>query len=128
MSAPGTGSAQFLMQFYERASFVPDEIVVPIELEGMDALAAWISDRAERRVQVSCPQRGERAKQTEMAGINARHAMKVRAETEQRNKQLLSALQEAAGLERTPVRMECFDISHGGGKDTVASGVCFIDG
>lgn len=120
--------SQFLMQFYERASFVPDEIVVPIELEGMDALAAWISDRAERRVQISFPQRGERAKQAEMASINARHAMKVRAETEQRNKQLLSALQEAAGLERTPVRMECFDISHGGGKDTVASGVCFIDG
>src|SRR5690606_6270724 len=64
----------------------------------------------------------------DMADVNARHALKVRAETEQRSKTLLRELQEAAGLERTPIRMECFDISHGGGKDTVASGVCFIDG
>lgn len=118
----------FLMQYYERANFVPEEVVVPIELEGMQAMGEWISDRAERKVQVLHPQRGDRAKVLELANVNARHALKVRAETEQRSKQLLRELQEAAGLERTPVRMECFDISHGGGKDTVASGVCFMDG
>jgi excinuclease ABC subunit C len=118
----------FLMQYYERASFVPEEVLVPIELEGLEALGSWISDRAEHRVEVAHPQRGERAKLLEMANVNARHALKVRAETEQRSKQLLRELQEAAGLERTPERMECFDISHGGGKDTVASGVCFMDG
>ena len=120
--------SQFIKQYYERASFVPDEIVVPIELEGMEALSDWISDRAERRIKVLLPIKGERKKLVEMANVNARHALKVRAETEQRNKQLLRDLQEATGLERTPVRMECFDISHGGGKETVASGVCFIDG
>jgi excinuclease ABC subunit C len=120
--------SQFIKQYYERATFVPDEIVVPIELEGMEALGSWISDRAERKVKVILPQRGERKKLAEMANVNARHALKVRNETEQRNKQLLTELQEAVGLERTPVRMECFDISHGGGKDTVASGVCFIEG
>ena len=120
--------SQFIKQYYERASFVPDEIVVPIELEGMEALASWISDRAERRVKVILPQKGERRKLAEMANVNARHAQKVRNETEQRNKELLSELQDAVGLERTPVRMECFDVSHGGGKETVASGVCFIDG
>lgn len=118
----------FLTQYYERATFVPEEIVVPVELEGMEALSAWISDRAERRVNVLHPKRGDRAKVLEIANVNARHALKVRAETEQRNKQLLRDLQEAAGLERTPVQMECFDISHGGGRDTVASGVCFMDG
>lgn len=120
--------SQFIKQYYERASFVPDEIVVPIELEGLDALSSWISDRAERSIKVILPQKGERKKLAEMANVNARHALKVRNETEQRNKQLLAELQEAVGLERTPVRMECFDISHGGGKDTVASGVCFIEG
>ncbi|MCA8935110.1 MAG: excinuclease ABC subunit UvrC [Planctomycetes bacterium] len=120
--------SQFIKQYYERATFVPDEIVVPIELEGMEALASWISDRAERKIKVVNPLKGERKKLAEMATVNARHALKVRNETEQRNKQLLIELQEAVGLERTPVRMECFDISHGGGKDTVASGVCFIEG
>jgi excinuclease ABC subunit C len=119
---------QFIKQYYERAGFVPDEILVPIELEGMTALGDWISDRAERRVKVVLPLKGERRKLIEMANVNARHALKVKAETEQRNKRLLRELQEATGLERTPVRMECFDISHGGGKETVASGVCFIDG
>jgi excinuclease ABC subunit C len=120
--------SQFIKQYYERATYVPGEILVSLPLEGLDALSAWISDRAERTVRLTHPQRGEGARLVEMADINARHAMRVRAETEQRNKSLLLALQEAAGLERTPVRMECFDISHGGGKDTVASGVCFIDG
>ncbi|MBZ0137143.1 MAG: excinuclease ABC subunit UvrC [Planctomycetes bacterium] len=120
--------SQFIKQYYERGGFVPDEIVVPIELEGMNALADWISDRTERRIKVVLPQKGERKKLIEMANVNARHALKVRAETEQRNKQLLRELQDATGLERTPVRMECFDVSHGGGKETVASGVCFIDG
>jgi excinuclease ABC subunit C len=120
--------SQFIKQYYERATFVPDEIVVSIPLEGLDALSSWISDRAERTIKVIHPQRGEVAKQAEMADVNARHAMRVRNEAEQRNKELLLALQEAAGLERTPVRMECFDISHGGGQDTVASGVCFIEG
>lgn len=120
--------SQFIKQLYERATFVPEEVVVSRELEGMDALSDWISDRAERRIKVIHPQRGDRKRLAEMADVNARHAMKVRAEAEQRNKQLLRELQEAFGLERTPVRMECFDISHGGGKQTVASGVCFIDG
>ncbi|MBX3458449.1 MAG: excinuclease ABC subunit UvrC [Planctomycetes bacterium] len=118
----------FLMQYYERASFVPDEVIVPLELEGMAALGEWISDRAERKVQVIYPQRGDRAKLLQMADVNARHALKVRAEIEQRSRQTLRELQEALGLERTPVRIECYDISHGGGKDTVGSGVCFIDG
>lgn len=118
----------FLTQYYERTGFVPEEVVVPVELEGMAALSDWISDRAQRRVQVLHPKRGDRAKLVEIANVNARHALKVRAETEQRNKQLLRDLQEAAGLERTPVQMECYDISHGGGRDTVASGVCFMDG
>ena len=120
--------AQFLKQYYERATFVPDEIVLPIQIEGMEALASWISDRAERKVQLLFPQRGERAKQAEMASVNARHASHVRAESEDRSRELLTTLQDTVGLERMPVRMECFDISHGGGKDTVASAVCFIDG
>jgi excinuclease ABC subunit C len=118
----------FLTQYYERASFVPEEVVVSLPLEGMDALGAWISDRAGRKVHVLHPQRGDKARLAQLAATNARHALKVRAETEQRSKQLLRALQEAAGLERTPVRMECFDISHGGGKDSVGAGVCFMDG
>ncbi len=118
----------FLMAYYERASFVPGEVLVSLPLEGLEALSSWISDRAERRVTVLHPQRGDKLEMVKLADVNARHALRVRAETEDRNKTLLRELQEALGLERAPVRMECFDISHGGGKDTVASNVVFIDG
>ncbi|MCF6229157.1 MAG: excinuclease ABC subunit UvrC, partial [Planctomycetes bacterium] len=118
----------FLTQYYQAARFIPPEILVGVDMSSADTLEEWVSDKAQRGVKLIHPQRGERNKLLEMAEVNARHALKVSHDVEQRNKQLLRELQEAAGLEKTPYRMECFDISHGGGKDTVASGVCFIDG
>ncbi|MDC1142691.1 excinuclease ABC subunit UvrC [Planctomycetota bacterium] len=118
----------FLTQYYEAARFIPSEIIVGVDMSSADTIEEWVSDKAQHAVKFVLPKRGDRAKLLEMAEINARHALKISHDVEDRNKQLLRELQEAAGLEKTPYRMECFDISHGGGKDTVASGVCFIDG
>ena len=120
--------AAFLEQYYERAAFIPDEIVIGQALDGLGALSSWLSDKAERAIKVVHPQRGEKIKLLQMAAVNARHALRVRSESEDRDRDLLQDLQEAAGLEKTPLRMECYDISHTSGKETVASGVCFVDG
>jgi len=120
--------AGFVEQFYGHGGNIPEEILLPLPIEGMATLADWLSEKSEARVNIAHPQRGDKAQMLELANVNARHAMKVRAETEDRDKQLIRELQEAAGLERAPVRMECYDISHSAGKETVASGVCFIDG
>ncbi|MBX3475377.1 MAG: excinuclease ABC subunit UvrC [Planctomycetes bacterium] len=120
--------AGFVKEFYGFGGNVPEEILLPVALDDSEALADWLSEKAEARVGLLWPQRGDKAQMLELANVNARHALKVRAETEDRDKQLIRELQEAVGLERAPVRMECYDISHSAGKETVASGVCFIDG
>lgn len=118
----------FAKQFYARALFIPSEVLVPMDLEGQDVLADWLSDRSEHRVKVLTPKRGEKTKLVDLANVNARHALEVRNESEERHRQLLVDLQDALDLDKTPHRMECYDISHQSGKETVASGVCFIDG
>lgn len=118
----------FIQQFYANEGNIPEEILVGVELEDAETLSQWLSDRAEGKVVLHRPQRGDKAQLIDLAGVNARHAMKVRVETDEREKQLLRELQDAAGLEKVPVRIECYDISHSAGKETVASGVCFIDG
>lgn len=120
--------AGFVKEFYGFGGNVPEEILVPVELEDADTLAQWLSEKAEARVTLTWPRRGEKAEMLHLANVNARHALKLRAETEQRDRQLIRELQEAVGLERAPVRMECYDISHSAGKETVAAGVCFLDG
>jgi len=117
----------FIEQFYERGN-VPEEVLIGAELEDADALSQWLAEKTGAGVSVHFPQRGDKARLLELAKVNARHAMKTRADSEEREKQLLRELQEALGLERTPLRIECFDISHSAGRETVASGVCFIEG
>ncbi|MCL4730834.1 MAG: excinuclease ABC subunit UvrC, partial [Planctomycetes bacterium] len=102
--------AGFVKEFYGFGGNVPEEILVPVELEDADTLAQWLSEKAEARVTLTWPRRGEKAEMLHLANVNARHALKLRAETEQRDRQLIRELQEAVGLERAPVRMECYDI------------------
>lgn len=121
--------AGFTSAWYSRAAFVPEEVVLALPVEAPEALASWLADRAQHAVRVTVPQRGDKAKLAELAVVNARHAMKVRNESEHRARELLRSLQDALGLERLPLRMECYDISHGGqGRETVGAGVCFADG
>ncbi len=120
--------SQFMEQFYGTGGNLPQEVLIPLDLEGQQTLEAWLSEKAESKVSLIRPQRGDKVQMLELGTVNARHAMKVSAETEQRDKQLLRDLQQAAGLEKLPARMECYDISHSAGKETVASGVCFLDG
>lgn len=120
--------AGFIEAWYQQAAFIPDEVLTPLELEGAEALSSWLSDKAEHRVRLLTPRQGDKRKLVELAQTNARHALKVRDETQQRERELLKQLQEAAGLENLPVVMECYDISHTQGQETVASGVCFVEG
>ncbi len=118
----------FVEQYYQHATAVPEEIVLPLALEGLGALASWLTDKAGHRVAVTHAQRGDKAKLLALAEVNARHALRVRDETLQRDRELLRQLQETLELRNLPNRIECYDISHTQGRDIVASGVCFLDG
>ncbi|MCC6573663.1 MAG: excinuclease ABC subunit UvrC [Planctomycetes bacterium] len=118
----------FIEQYYQQVLSAPEEIVIPLPLESTEALASWIADRAEHKVEVTFPQRGDKVKLLELANVNAKHSLRVKDETLEREQRLIRALQEALSLENVPNRIECYDISHTQGRDIVASGVCFIDG
>ncbi len=120
--------AAFMNQFYSPQRFVPKTVLAPIEIEGQAALAEWLSDLRGAKVEVRCPQRGEKRRLVEMAQSNAKNAFVARKSTEQRQAGLAESLQEKLHLRRPPRRIECFDISNIHGLIAVGAMVCFRDG
>jgi excinuclease ABC subunit C len=116
-----------LQQFYE-LRVAPPEIHVPVEPETQDAIEAWLSDRAGRRVRILAPQRGEKRGLVDLASRNAAVAYQARFGQAAANTETLAALQAAAGLPALPRRIECFDVSTIQGRETVASLVVCLDG
>ncbi len=114
----------FAAQYYlERES--PAEIIVESDFEGMQVLAAALTERASHKVRITSSVRGIRARWLEMVRNNAEQALKMRGLARANIQSSLEELGKALGLGHTPRRIECFDISHTGGTDTVASCVVF---
>lgn len=126
--------AAFLTQYYSRASYVPQEILLPCDLpEGeAEVIARWLGERRGHRVRLHRPQRGAKRRMVEMAEHNARLLLE-RAETEERARddrarRALEELADYLGLEEPPRRIECYDISNLQGAQAVGSMVVMIDG
>ncbi len=116
--------AAFVTQYYlERES--PAEIIVEADFDEMQVLEATLAQRAGRKLRITSSVRGIRARWLEMMQENAQQALKMRALARGSIEASLQDLCEAFDLAETPSRLECFDISHTGGTDTVASCVVF---
>ena len=122
----------FLKQYYHRAAFVPREILLPFPIEETELLEGWLAERKGAKVALAVPQRGTKHDIVQMATGNAE---KFLSDEETRrsllDEQTLGAVEELGrylGLKHPPRRMECFDISHNQGQETVASMVVFEDG
>ena len=116
--------AAFVMQYYlERDA--PAEIIVEQEFEEMQLLEATLADRLSHKVRIVASVRGIRARWLEMVHTNAEQALNMRRLARAGIESSLEDLREAFDLEESPNRLECFDISHTGGTDTVASCVVF---
>jgi excinuclease ABC subunit C len=120
--------ADFVQQYYATGTFVPDEVMLSWPIEGETALADWLSAMRGRRVSVTLPQRGKRARLVELADKNAAASAASRRGREEDQEAALKKLQERLSLKRVPKRIECFDIAHISGTETVASMVTFVDG
>ena len=118
----------FARRYYDLGSFVPDEVILPVDIEGADALAEWLGEKRGRRVDVVVPQRGARAKLLDLAAKNAEASAASRKGRGDDSLAALEKLQSRLGLTRFPRRIECFDIAHIQGAATVASMVVFLDG
>lgn len=107
---------------------VPDEILVPVLPEGAVGVTDWLSERRGRRVKLIAPQRGPRAQLRKMADDNARHGFDEKRRSREDMAERLADVQARLRLPSPPRVLECCDISHLGGGDTVGGLVRFTDG
>jgi excinuclease ABC subunit C len=107
----------------------PPEIHVPVEPNDKDVLETWLSARAERKVRILIPQRGDKKDMVDLAQRNAAFAYRTRFDTEATaHYDALDLLKGILKLPALPRRIECFDISTIQGSETVASMVVCEDG
>lgn len=120
--------AEHVQQYYATGTFVPDEVVVGVELEEGATLAEWLSASRGRKVRLVEPRRGIRARLVELADRNAAASATSRRNKNADTEAMLQKVADRLGLPRPPRRIECFDIAHIQGTETVASMVTFVDG
>jgi len=118
-----------LKQLYIDQHYVPRSILVPVDFDDREALAALLAERTGHRIEIAVPQRGEKRSLVDLAGQNAKQSYIQRFRVlEPSRKAIQQALSDALLLPELPRRIECFDISHIQGAETVASLVVWEDG
>ncbi|HSC44629.1 MAG TPA: helix-hairpin-helix domain-containing protein, partial [Candidatus Acidoferrum sp.] len=118
-----------LKQLYLEADYLPKAIHVPEEFEDRELLEEMLSERAGHRVEIFTPQRGAKRAVMDLVKNNAAHSFEQRFRVlKPTSKAIGEALQGALNLAEEPERIECFDISHIQGSDTVASMVVWEKG
>jgi excinuclease ABC subunit C len=118
-----------LKQLYLDAEYLPKEMHVPEEFEDRELLEEMLSERAGHRVEIFTPQRGAKRAVMDLVKNNAAHSFEQRFRVlKPTSKAIGEALQGALNLAEEPERIECFDISHIQGSDTVASMVVWEKG
>ncbi len=118
-----------LKQLYLDAPYIPRTIYVPVEFEDCKALQELLSEKRGSRVYIEAPQRGEKRSLIDLAGTNAKQSYDQRFRVmKPRTDVLKSVLQDVFQLPELPERIECFDISHIQGAETVASMVVWEEG
>ena len=118
----------FIRQYYEKAQFIPNEILIPVFPEETTLLEEWLQAVKGTRVVLRRPRRGEKARLLAMAVQNAAKELEEHLARETDRGDLLQRLQKRLQLDRLPTRIECYDNSNLGGSAAVSSMVVFIDG
>jgi excinuclease ABC subunit C len=125
----GSVFSSLLKQLYIDQRYVPRAILVPADFDDREALAALLTEHTGHRIDIAVPQRGEKRSLVDLAGQNAKQSYIQRFRVlEPSRKAIQEALAEALMLAELPRRIECFDISHIQGAETVASLVVWEDG
>lgn len=124
----------FIKQYYNEATFIPKEIVLPFVLEDEDqeTIEAWLTERSNRKAELILPQRGVKRELLKLANDNAVKLLEERLRkgslSLKNDLEAAEELQQVLGIDHTLERMDCFDISHTQGTETVASMVVFRNG
>jgi excinuclease ABC subunit C len=126
---PGRIFSALLKQLYIDQQYVPRTILIPADFDDRETLAALLAERTGHKVDLVVPQRGEKRSLVDLAGQNAKQSYVQRFRVlEPSRKAIAEALADTLMLPDLPKRIECFDISHIQGAETVASLVVWEDG
>ena len=118
----------FIKQFYDGSDFVPDEIIAEEEPEDRELIEEWLHGIKKRKVALTVPKRGEKAKLVAMVRMNAEKALanhKLQVLKEKEKSGVLEAMQKLLSLDKLPNRIEAYDISNIQGTDNVGAMAVF---
>jgi excinuclease ABC subunit C len=126
---PGGFFSALLKQLYIDQPYVPRVIYLPVDFADRSTLADLLAEHTRHRVEIAVPQRGDKRSLVDLAAQNAKQSYDQRFRVlAPSRKAIQEALQDALMLEDLPRTIECFDISHIQGAETVASMVVWENG
>ena len=120
-----------ITNYYIKAEFIPEEIFLDFEFDNLEIIKAWLEKMRDNKVNFIIPKIGEKAKLINMVKANARlmlNELKLAKLKKEFIAPSVDSLKRDLKMETLPNKIECFDISHIQGTDTVASLVVFQDG
>jgi excinuclease ABC subunit C len=124
---------QFVQQFYSEAASIPDQMLLPEQIEEAQIVSQWLrSKRSGKKVELLVPREGQPQELVQMATENATETLQaLRAQWQadtHKQQAALTELQEALGLQTPLNRIECYDVSHTQGVATVGAMIVFENG
>lgn len=126
---PGEFFSALLKQVYIDQQYVPHNVLVPVDFEDRQGLEELLAEKRHGKVEIIVPQRGEKRSLIDLVAQNAKQSYDQRFRVmKPAAKAIQEALQDALMLPEIPKCIECFDISHIQGAETVASMVVWEDG
>lgn len=122
----------FIKQFYNKVQYIPSEIIIEQEIEDVETISEWLTNRRGFKVSIRVPQRGELVRLVKMVSQNAEISLKLFRERIKREGTVhvdgIDQLMKVLQLGKAPRRIESFDISNTGSSEIVASMVVFENG
>ncbi|HEY1408342.1 MAG TPA: excinuclease ABC subunit UvrC, partial [Promineifilum sp.] len=123
---------EFMTQFYDDAAYIPKEVLLPRDIEEAQIIESWLRSKRNTKVTIQVPRRGKKKELVNMAAENAQNTLATLrqqwAADHSRHVTAIAELQQALALPAPPSRIECYDISHTQGTQTVGSMVVFVQG
>ena len=123
---------EFVTQFYDEAAHIPKEVLLPHEVDEARIIEKWLQQKRGQKVAIRVPRRGKKKDLVEMAASNARDTLATLRQQwsadRSRHVEAINLLENALDLPAPPARIECYDISHTQGRQTVGSMVVFVQG